>query len=216
MPPASNEANVAARAYIETKADGVRAVCRETGVVTAFFAVGAAERVILAMLSEACDCDDYHSVVEDEMDQADAVNKQAIKDAIEAEMKKAEAARQQAQWNVEAATRELAASEARKRELETALAAGESLVGALDQAEVVATGVFSADFSPSKHLRLELVQGLKEGDSMRMCYPSIPDKKAELVVRILGDVDKNDTRPMHEREEWHVLVLMRRMKKAGS
>ena len=210
---------MAARAFIEKSDKTLRAVCRETGVKGAFVPesheAGHAERHALAMLSEACDCDDYHSVMEGVMDKAADVSRQAIKDAIEAEMKKAEHQRQVAQQAAEAAKWALDHAEARKRELEAALAAGESIVGALEEAEVVATGVFSEAFSPTDHMRLELVQGLKENDSMRFCSPSIEDRRAPLVVRLLGDVaekEKKDFRPV--RDEWHVLVLMRRIKKA--
>ncbi len=60
---------MAARASVEWVGDlRLRAVCRETGVVGAFVDAAAdsgySERRALAALSDACDCDDYHSVME--------------------------------------------------------------------------------------------------------------------------------------------------------
>jgi hypothetical protein len=59
---------MAARAVIELVEQTLRATCRETGAVgqpvnrTGNIAVD--ERRALAMLSDACDCDDYHSTME--------------------------------------------------------------------------------------------------------------------------------------------------------
>lgn len=141
------------------------------------------------------------------------LDKESVKAAIEAEMKKAEEARQQAERAVQSARSKLEYAEARKNDLEKKLAQFGSLVGALEDADAIASGVCGRDFAPSQHLRLELVQGLQENDFMRFCSPSIADKKIPLVVKILGAVDPDDSRPMEQREEWHALVILRRMKK---
>ena len=141
------------------------------------------------------------------------LDKESVKSAIEAEMKKAEEARQQAEWAVQSARAKLEYAEARQIDLEKKLASFGSLVGALDEADAIASGVCGKDFSPNPHLRMELVQGLKENDSSRLMSPPIYDKKIPLVVKVLGDVDVYDSRPTDQREEWHALVILRRMKK---
>lgn len=141
------------------------------------------------------------------------LDKDSIKTAIEAEMKKAEQERQRAEAAVQSARASLERAEARKRELEATLGAGESIVGALSEADAIASGFCGRGFSPNPNLRLELVQGLKENDSMRLCSPPIYDKKIPLVVKVLGDVDIYDSRPVSQREEWHALVILRRVKK---
>lgn len=60
---------MAARALVEWVGDlRLRAVCRETGIagvfVDAAVNAGYSERRALAALCDACDCDDYHSVME--------------------------------------------------------------------------------------------------------------------------------------------------------
>lgn len=60
---------MAARASVEWMGDlRLRAVCRETGIagvfVDAAVDAGYSERRALAALCDACDCDDYHSVME--------------------------------------------------------------------------------------------------------------------------------------------------------
>jgi len=61
---------MAARAFIERDESGkLRAVCRETDIRGPIVDedardVDRSERIALAMLSDACDCDDYHSTME--------------------------------------------------------------------------------------------------------------------------------------------------------
>lgn len=63
---------MAARAFVERdKAGFVRAVCRETGAAGSFTSPtknhAADDRRALALLSDVCDCDDYHSAMEDDL-----------------------------------------------------------------------------------------------------------------------------------------------------
>lgn len=60
---------MAARAFVEWEGClRLRAVCRETGIAGVFVDAavdsGYSERRALAALCDACDCDDYHSVME--------------------------------------------------------------------------------------------------------------------------------------------------------
>lgn len=200
---------MAARAYVERDTAGfVRAVCRETGASSPFTSPSknpsADDRRALVLLSDVCECDEYHSAMEDDM-HVPGVEKKAVLEALEAEARKAKATMMSAQFAAEKAIEDLKRAEQRRRELEELILAGESVVDLDAPAEVVATGVFSS-FSPNASLRLELVQGLKEDDPMRHWHPRREDSKAALEIKVEDGVK------VERDQEWHVLVLMRRIK----
>jgi hypothetical protein len=148
------------------------------------------------------------------MPKADDLDKQAVVDALKAELEKTEQARKKVAWNLEQAQREAQRLSERSSELQraAALAGDGTLVSALDDADMIATGMLGKDFSPTDSLRLDLVQGLKEGDFRRMCMPSVPDKTCSLKVTVLKK-PSDDYRPLEQREEWHALVILRRMRR---
>jgi len=142
------------------------------------------------------------------------LDKEAIKSAIEEEIKKAEKDRQQAEWALSQAQANLKRAEHDKAMVLARLDAIDSLVAAVEEADAIASGFCGNGFRPSVGLRLELVQGLKEGDPMRMCHPSTPDRKIPLVLKILKEPPLVEFRRLDEPlDDWHALVILRRVKK---
>src|SRR5271154_4916078 len=105
---------------------------------------------------------------------SDDLDKESVKMAIEAEVKKAELARPCAEFAVASAKANLEHAEARRRGVETMLGA-DTPASALGGADAIASGLCGRDFRPNPGLRLELVQGLKADDSSRLMSPPIYD-----------------------------------------